>query len=109
MQPVAATAPADDAARGAEHQVTPLELFFDLVFVFAITQVSRLLVSTGYVFRRRTLGAVALLALVPAALAILALAALALVAAVSTFVVAYEAIRHREGRRRLRHPDLAEG
>jgi low temperature requirement protein LtrA len=29
--------------RGSEHQVTPLELFFDLVFVFAITQVTSLL------------------------------------------------------------------
>ncbi len=29
--------------RSAEHQVTPLELFFDLVFVFAITQVTSLL------------------------------------------------------------------
>jgi low temperature requirement protein LtrA len=29
--------------REAEHQVTPLELFFDLVFVFAITQVTSLL------------------------------------------------------------------
>ena len=27
----------------AEHQVSPLELFFDLVFVFAITQVTSLL------------------------------------------------------------------
>jgi low temperature requirement protein LtrA len=26
-----------------EHQVTPLELFFDLVFVFALTQVTSLL------------------------------------------------------------------
>src|SRR2546421_13081732 len=34
-----------DAERehGGEHQVTPLELFFDLVFVFAITQVTSLL------------------------------------------------------------------
>jgi low temperature requirement protein LtrA len=31
--------------REAEHQVTPLELFFDLVFVFAFTQVTRLLVD----------------------------------------------------------------
>ena len=31
--------------RGAEHQVTPLELFFDLVMVFAFTQVTRLLVD----------------------------------------------------------------
>jgi Bacterial low temperature requirement A protein (LtrA) len=29
--------------RGDEHQVTPLELFFDLTFVFAITQVTALL------------------------------------------------------------------
>src|SRR5438093_5357055 len=29
----------------AEHQVTPLELFFDLVFVFAITQVTKLLAN----------------------------------------------------------------
>jgi low temperature requirement protein LtrA len=31
------------SASGLEHQVTPLELFFDLVFVFAITQVTSLL------------------------------------------------------------------
>jgi len=38
----------------AEHQVTPLELFFDLAFVFAITQVTRLLAEDptwGGVFR----------------------------------------------------------
>jgi low temperature requirement protein LtrA len=29
----------------AEHEVTPLELFFDLVFVFAMTQVTSLLVD----------------------------------------------------------------
>jgi low temperature requirement protein LtrA len=32
-----------DLQGDAEHQVTPLELFFDLVFVFAITQVTSLL------------------------------------------------------------------
>jgi low temperature requirement protein LtrA len=32
-----------DHAPDADHQVTPLELFFDLVFVFAITQVTSLL------------------------------------------------------------------
>ena len=35
---------APEQEREAEHQVTPLELFFDLVFVFAITQVTSLLV-----------------------------------------------------------------
>ncbi len=37
-----------------EHQVTPLELFFDLVFVFAFTRVTNLLVDDptwGGVFR----------------------------------------------------------
>jgi len=37
-------APQSEPAHGDEHQVTPLELFFDLVFVFAITQVTCLLV-----------------------------------------------------------------
>jgi low temperature requirement protein LtrA len=32
-----------DAERDLEHRVTPLELFFDLVFVFAITQITTLL------------------------------------------------------------------
>jgi low temperature requirement protein LtrA len=32
-----------DLDGSAEHAVTPLELFFDLVFVFAITQVTSLL------------------------------------------------------------------
>ena len=35
--------------RDDEHQVTPLELFFDLVFVFAITQVTSLLVGASSV------------------------------------------------------------
>jgi hypothetical protein len=48
-----------------------------------------------------------LLALIPAALAIPALAALALVSACCSLVVAYEAIRRRESRARVRHPELA--
>jgi pimeloyl-ACP methyl ester carboxylesterase len=32
--------PPGEPAHGGEHQVTPLEVFFDLVFVFAITQVT---------------------------------------------------------------------
>ena len=63
--------------------------------------------TTGYVFRRRSIGAVVLLALIPAALTIPALAALVLVSVVTTFVVAYEAIHHREARLRLRHSELA--
>jgi low temperature requirement protein LtrA len=37
--------PAPEREPGDEHEVTPLELFFDLVFVFAITQVTKLLTS----------------------------------------------------------------
>jgi low temperature requirement protein LtrA len=36
--------PEPELAGGDEHEVTPLELFFDLVFVFALTQVTSLLV-----------------------------------------------------------------
>ena len=66
-----------------------------------------LLRSTGRIFRRRTVGAFVLLALIPAALAVPALAALSLVSAVCALVVSYEAIRYREHRARVRHPDLA--
>ncbi len=164
-----------ERGRGDEHEVTPLELFFDLVFVFAITQVTSLLVhhptwggvlrrmlvlaavwwawttygwltsatdvdeagvrlsvlaattatlcggaalyllaqiaflrrAIGRIFRRRTAGALVLIALIPIALVVPSLVALALVASVCSLVVAYEAIGRREYRARLRHPDLA--
>ena len=35
----------DNLLRESEQRVTPLELFFDLVFVFAITQLTSLLAS----------------------------------------------------------------
>jgi low temperature requirement protein LtrA len=75
--------------------------------LYLIAHVAFLFRSTGRVFRRRTIGAVALLALIPAAVAIPALAALALVSAVCALVVAYEVIRYRESRVRVRHPELA--
>jgi low temperature requirement protein LtrA len=75
--------------------------------LYLLGHIAFLLRTTGRVFRRRTLGAVVLLALVPAAVAIPALAALALVSAVSSLVVAYEAIRHRAARVQIRHPELA--
>jgi low temperature requirement protein LtrA len=63
--------------------------------------------TTGRVFRRRTVGAVVLLALTPLALVIPALAALALVSAVCSSVVAYEVLRYRAARVQVRHPELA--
>ena len=75
--------------------------------LYLIAHVAFLVRTTRRVFRRRTLGAVVLLALFPAVLAIPALAALGLVSAVCSLVVAYEAIRRREHRVQVRHPELA--
>jgi len=75
--------------------------------LYLLAQVAFLLRTTGRIFRRRTIGAAALVALVPAALALPALAALGVVGAVCSFVVAYEAIRHREHRVQVRHPELS--
>jgi low temperature requirement protein LtrA len=75
--------------------------------LYLLGHIAFLFRATGYVFRRRTVGAVVLLALIPVALAIPALAALALVSAVCSLVVAYEAIRYRTTRLQVRHPELA--
>jgi low temperature requirement protein LtrA len=75
--------------------------------LYLLGHIAFLFRTTGRVFRRRTVGAVVLLALVPAAFAIPALAALALVSAVCSLVVAYEVIRHREHRVLVRHPEVA--
>jgi low temperature requirement protein LtrA len=75
--------------------------------LYLLAHVAFLVRATGRVFRRRTIGAVVLLALIAAALAIPALAALALVSAVCSTVVAYEALRHRTHRFQVRHPELA--
>jgi low temperature requirement protein LtrA len=75
--------------------------------LYLLGHVAFLLRATRYVFRRRTLVAVVLLALIPAAVEIPALAALTLVSAACSLVVAYEAIRWREQRVQVRHPELA--
>jgi low temperature requirement protein LtrA len=75
--------------------------------LYLLGQIAFLFRTTGRLWRRRTIGAVALLALIPAAVAVPALAALGLVAAVCSSVVAYEAIRRREHRTQVRHPELA--
>jgi low temperature requirement protein LtrA len=77
------------------------------VALYLLAHIAFLYRTTGHLFRRRTIGAVVLLALVPAALMLPALAALALVGAVCSLVVAYEAIRYRRDRMVLRHPELA--
>jgi low temperature requirement protein LtrA len=75
--------------------------------LYLLGHIAFLFRTTGRVFRRRTVGAVALLALIPAAVAIAALAALALVSVVCSLVVAYEVIRYRAARVQVRHPELA--
>jgi low temperature requirement protein LtrA len=75
--------------------------------LYLLGHVASLFRTTGRVFRRRTVGTIALLALIPAAVTIPALVALALVGAVCSLVVAYEALRHREHRVQVRHPELA--
>jgi low temperature requirement protein LtrA len=75
--------------------------------LYLLGHITFLFRSTGYVFRRRTVGVVVLLALVPAALVIPALVALLLVSSVCSLIVAYEAIRYREQRVQIRHPELA--
>jgi low temperature requirement protein LtrA len=77
--------------------------------LYLVGQVAFLFRTTGRVFRRRTIGAAVLLALIPLALVVPALAALALVSAACASVVAYEAIRHREHRVQVRHPELTVG
>jgi len=76
--------------------------------LYLLGHIAFLFRTTGRVFRRRTVGAVVLVALIPAAMTIPALAALALVSAVCSLVVAYEAIRYRASRVQVRHPELAE-
>jgi low temperature requirement protein LtrA len=74
--------------------------------LYLVGHIAFLYRTTGRVFRRRTIGAAVLFALIPLALVVPALVALALVSAVCAFVVAYEALRHREHRVQVRHPEL---
>jgi len=76
--------------------------------LYLLGHVVSLFRATRRVFRRRTIGGLALLALIPVATEIPALGALALVSAVCSSVVAYEAIAHREHRVQVRHPELAD-
>jgi low temperature requirement protein LtrA len=75
--------------------------------VYLLGDIAFLFRATGYLFRRRTIAAALLLALISVALAVPALAALALVSAVCALVVAYEALRYRTARLQVRHPELA--
>jgi low temperature requirement protein LtrA len=75
--------------------------------LYLLGHIAFLFRATRRLFRRRTVGAVVLLALIPAAIAIPALAALGLVSVVCSLIVAYEVIRYRAHRMEVRHPELA--
>jgi low temperature requirement protein LtrA len=75
--------------------------------LYLLGHIAFLFRTTGRVFRRRTIGAIVLLALLPVMLAIPAIAALALVGAVCASIVAWEALRYRSDRAQIRHPELA--
>jgi low temperature requirement protein LtrA len=87
-------------------ETVPAVLLCGGASLYLFAQVGFLFRSTGRIFRRRTIGALVLLALIPAAHAVPALAALALVSAVCSVVVAYEVLRHRTHRVQVRHPEL---
>jgi low temperature requirement protein LtrA len=72
--------------------------------LYLLGHIAFLLRTTGRIFRRRTVGAIALLGLIPAAFAV---PALGVVSAVCALVVAWEVLRYREDRIRVRHPELA--
>jgi low temperature requirement protein LtrA len=93
---------------GEELDIVPAVALCGGAALYLLAHVAFLFRTMGRVFRRRTIGALVLLAFVPAALTIPALAALALVSAVCLLVVAYEAIARREFRVRVRHPELAD-
>jgi low temperature requirement protein LtrA len=74
---------------------------------YLLAHIGFLFRTTRHVFRRRLLATAVLLGLFPFANGLPALASLALAAGVCVGVVAFEALRHREARAHVRHPELA--
>jgi low temperature requirement protein LtrA len=92
---------------GAELATVPAVGLCGGAALYLLGEIAFLFRATGRIFRRRSIGVLVLLALIPIALVIPALAALALVSGVCSSIVAYEALRYRDVRVRLRHPELA--
>ena len=93
---------------GAELATVPAVALCGGAALYLLGHTAFLFRSTGRIFRRRTIGAVVSLALIPVAVAVPALAALALVSAVPSLVVPYEVLRYREHRFQVRHPELGD-
>jgi low temperature requirement protein LtrA len=88
-------------------KLVPAAAMYGGTAIYLLAHIAFLLRTTRHLFRRRLLGAAVLLALLPLGMELAALAALGLAGAVCVGVVAYEAIRHREDRALVRHPELA--
>jgi len=89
----------------AHLQTVPAVALCGGVALYLLAHIGFLYRATGYIFRRRTIGAAVLLAWIPVASAISAIAALGFVSIVSALVVAYEAIRHRGSRSEVRRSE----
>jgi low temperature requirement protein LtrA len=86
-----------------ELDVLPAVALCGGVALYLLAHVAFLFRTTNHLFRRRTMGAAALVAVIPIALAIPALATLGIVSSICVFVVAWEVVRHRDDRARIRH------
>ena len=93
---------------GSELDTVPAVALCGGAALYLLGHIAFLYRTTRRLFRRRTIGAVALLALIPVAIVVPALVALALVSAVCSAVAAYEVLRYRESRLRVRHGELEE-
>jgi low temperature requirement protein LtrA len=99
--------PDDISGAGEALDTVPAVALCGGAALYLLRHIAFLFRATRYVFGRRSVAAIVLLALVPVAVAIPSLAALALVSTVCALVVAYEAIRYREHRVRIRRPKVA--
>ena len=101
MSAAASREPRLRAALREGERVTPLELFFDLVFVLAFTQCTALM--AGDPTWEGLALAILLGAFTPIAIELPALAAIAILAAALIALVAIETRSYGEARDRLRH------
>jgi low temperature requirement protein LtrA len=87
-------------------EIVPATALFGGTALYLLAHVAFLFRATHYVFRRRLIGAIALILLIPVAVEVPALASLVLVSAIPSSIVAWEALRYRDARARIRHPEL---
>jgi len=92
---------------GAPLAIVPAVALCGGAALYLLSHIAFLFRATRYLFRLRTIGAIVLLAFIPAAIMIPALATLAVVSTVCSLVVAYETIHHRAARIQIRNTERA--